>query len=386
MKYKTWWVILGFTLIVGLIIFSCSAPEEPTYGSKHPDPNPAGKSAAVIDSIVPNHGLLKQIVTIFGKNFEVEPTSNFVTFEKKVAKVLTATTNELTIELPIFINDTISLRVGVKGSEYWSNEIYFVFDDLVPEVIDSTTNWPMGVEADDDGNVYVGSATDSAIYKIAPDGSKSVFASLPIKGSIGWGPGNYLYVCEMDDGKIVRISPDGSVIEDVVEAEGAVDFDWAQNGNMYIIQNWGVGISMFDGTTVTQVSDYGEELKSGRIFGDNLYVSDIWNNQILKFPITAGGLGEYEVAYEGEEDAAPVGLEFDSEGTMYYTKAWETSLYLLKLDGSEDIMYEEQLMTPMRYLTFHNKSIYIVFPGEGDVGQVMKVYIGSDQAPNYGRP
>jgi len=383
MKYKTWWVILSFSLIVVIIIFSCSGPDEPTYGSKHPDPNPAGKSAAVIDSIVPNHGLLKQIVTIFGKNFDAEPTSNFVTFGKKVSKIISATTNELTIELPIFVNDTIPVKVGVKGSEYWSNEIYFVFDDLVPEIIDSTTNWPMGVEADDDGNVYVGSATDSVIYKIAPDGSKSVFASLPIKGSIGWGPDNYLYACEMDDGKIVRISPDGSIIEDVVEAEGAVDFDWAQNGNMYIIQNWGSGISMFDGSTVTQVSDYEGELKSCRVYGDNLYVTAIWDGYVLKFPIIEEGLGDFEIAYEGD---SPVGLEFDSEGTMYYTLAWETSLYLLKSDGSDDIMYEEQLMTPMRYITYHNKSIYIVFPGEGDVGQVMKVYIGSEQAPNYGRP
>jgi DNA-binding beta-propeller fold protein YncE len=387
MKYKTWWVILGFTLIVGLIIFSCSAPEEPTYGSKHPDPNPAGKSAAVIDSIVPNHGLLKQIVTIFGKNFEVEPTSNFVTFEKKVAKVLTATTNELTIELPIFINDTISLRVGVKGSEYWSNEIYFVFDDLVPEVIDSTTNWPMGVEADDDGNVYVGSATDSAIYKIAPDGSKSVFASLPIKGSIGWGPGNYLYVCEQGEEKIERISPDGSTIEEVVSVPGPVDFDWDQNGNMYIVENE-TGIHRLDPSgTLTYMVDL-STAKCCRVFGNYLYVTAIWDGKISRFEITASGLGDEEVILE--EIDSPVGIEFDVNGTMYYTLAEETSLFTLAPDGSEEVLYEGELTdpaeSPMHYLTFYKKNLFIVHPGWADVGLTVSAYIGVEQAPNYGRP
>jgi len=185
----------------------------------------------------------------------------------------------------------------------------------------------------------------------------------------------------MDDGKIVRISPDGSTIEDYVEAEGAVDFDWASNGNMYIVQNWGGGISMFDGSAVTHVSEYEGELKSCRVFGEYLYVTAIWDGMILKFPITVDGLGDAEVVFEGD---SPVGLEFDSEGTMYYTLAWETSLYTMKEDGSEEVLYEGELMTPMRYITFHNKAMYIVFPGEGEVGAVMKAYIGVEQAPNYG--
>jgi TPP-dependent 2-oxoacid decarboxylase len=77
-------------------------------------------------------------------------------------------------------------------------------------------------------------------------------------------------------------------------------------------------------------------------------------------------------------------VELDSEGTLYYTPAWETSLYTLKADGTEEILYEGELMTPMRYLTFHDKTMYIVYPGWGDVGMVMSAYIGVQQAPNHG--
>jgi hypothetical protein len=53
MKYKTFWVILSFTLIIALIVFSCSGPDEPTYGGDQPDPNPTGLSAPQVDSLSP---------------------------------------------------------------------------------------------------------------------------------------------------------------------------------------------------------------------------------------------------------------------------------------------------------------------------------------------
>jgi hypothetical protein len=40
----------------------------------------------------------------------------------------------------------------------------------------------------------------------------------------------------------------------------------------------------------------------------------------------------------------------------------------------------------MRYMAFHGKYLYLVFPG-GDAesaGQVFKVYVGAENAPNYG--
>jgi len=41
-------------------------------------------------------------------------------------------------------------------------------------------------------------------------------------------------------------------------------------------------------------------------------------------------------------------------------------------------------MTPMRYTAFKGKNCYFVYPGWGDVGGVMKAYIGVEQAPDYG--
>lgn len=217
------------------------------------------------------------------------------------------------------------------------------------------------------------------IYRYASDGTVSDFAEVPVNGSIGWGPGGDLYVCEAGEGKIVSVSLDGQTITDIVELEGPRDFDWADNGNMYIIANG--AILLFDGAEVTELLYLEGEAKSCRVFADHLYVTEIWGSTIWKFPVTAGGIGEGEAIYEGD---SPCALEVDSEGTVYFSEAWETTLHTIKADGSSEDLFIDELLTPMRYFTFHGKFLYIVYPGWGDVGSALRVYIGVEQAPNYG--
>jgi sugar lactone lactonase YvrE len=273
------------------------------------------------------------------------------------------------------------VSVSVKGSEYWSNEMSFVFYDAL-SVIDEEVFWPNGVDVDDAGNVYIG-ASDDKIVKIAPDGTPSDFASVPVKGQIRFGPENYLYVCEKWEGKIVRISPDGTSIEDVVEVSDVVSFDWDADGNMYIVSG-DYGIFMLDtGGNLTEVASDIGSVKNCRVFGGYLYVNEIWEGVIVRYPLTGSGLGDEELVLETD---SPSAFDFDSDGRMYYAKAWEIDLYTLEPDGSEgEVLYEGQLMTPMRYMTFHGKKLYIVYPGWGDVGMTMSAYIGVDAAPNYGR-
>jgi hypothetical protein len=376
---KVMWVV-GLLCMIGLLVVSCKGPLQPTYDEGNPDPNPTGGQAAAITSVNPTEGYLREDVTIQGSGFNPSPEFNFVAFGTKTGTVVTASATQLVVTTPAIAGQTVKVKVAIKGSEFWSNQVDFTFKEAVNWVADDI-NWPMGVEADDAGNVYVGSAGDEVIYKIAPDGTQSEFAAVAPSGAMGWGPDGYLYVAQSWEGKIVRISPDGSTIEDYVESGAAVDFDWASSGNMYILRNWGEGIDMYDGTTVTHVMDYDGENKSCRIFDDYFYMCVIWNGTIVRFPITSDGLGDEEVVYEGD---SPVGLEFDAEGTMYFTEAWETTLYTIKADGTEEALFVDELLTPMRYLTFHNKILYIVYPGWGDVGEVVSAYIGVDQAPNWG--
>jgi hypothetical protein len=372
--------VAGLLCMIGFLLITCKGPLQPTYDEDNPDPNPTGGQAAAITSVNPTEGYLREDVTIQGTGFNLFPEFNFVAFGNRTGTVVTASATELVVTTPAIAGETVNVKVAIKGSEFWSNEVDFTFKDALNWLADDI-NWPMGVEADDAGNVYIGSAGDEVIYKIAPDGTRSEFAAVAPSGSMGWGPDGYLYVAQSWEGMIVRISPDGSTIEEyVTDIDSPVDFDWAENGNMYICSN-DAGFKMYDGAAITHLADIGGGSKSCRVFGDYVYLTNIWDGQIMKFPITADGVGEVEIIYEGD---SPVGLEFDADGTMYFTEAWETTLYTIQADGTEEALFVDELMTPMRYLTLHNKILYIVYPGWGDVGEVMSAYIGVDQAPNWG--
>jgi hypothetical protein len=375
MKNRLLILTLGLLFITGLVFTACQENDQPILGVDEPDPNPTGKSAASVSELVPTEGFLKDVVTIKGSGFESAPEFNLVKFGNKVGQVIDASETELSVRAPNISNDTVMVSVAIKGSEDWSNEMSFVFFEAL-SVIDEEIEWPNGVDVDDAGNIYIG-ASDDKIVKIAPD------ASVPVKGAIRFGPQNYLYVCEKWEGKIVRISPDGSSIEDVVEVPDAVSLDWDANGNMYIVSG-DYGIFMLDtGGNLTEVASDIGSVKNCRVFGDYLYVSNIWDGVIVRYPLTGSGLGDEEIVVETD---SPSAFEFDSEGRMYFAKAWEVDLYTLEPDGSEgEVLYEGQLMTPMRYMTFYDKKMYIVYPGWGGVGMTMSAYIGVEAAPNYGR-
>ncbi len=365
-------------LIAGLAGLACEGPDQPVHGPNHPDPNPTGLKAAQLESISPTEGYLKDIITIKGSGFNEEPEFNLVLFGNKTAEVVSVSPTELKVRAPNMSDETVNVRVAIKGSEFWSNEAEFTFLPTTA-VLDEEISWPNGVAVDDEGNVYVGSANEGVIYRISPDGTKEPFAEVAVNGSIHFGPNKYLYVCEKGENKIVRISPDGGTVEDVVEVNGPVDFTWDAKHDMYIMSD-AIGIYKLVDNDTLRVATITSG-KNVRVFGDRLYANDIWEGKILSFAITAEGLGEAEVVLETD---SPSTLEFDAEGTLYYAQAWETSLYTLTPDGDEEVLYEGELMTPMRYSAFKGKNIYLVYPGWEDIGAVMRVYIGVEGAPEYG--
>ncbi len=383
MKRLFKWIVLELSFAAVLWFTACEGPSQPKYGPENPDPNPTGKAAAVVDEVSPQEAFFNETITIKGSGFATRPEFNFVAFGTKVAPVLEATANELKVKAPLFNGDSVQVRVGVRGSELWSNSVDFVFKALAPEIIDEEIPWPNGVDVDADGNVYVGSAAEGIIYKITPEGEKSEFAEVPVNGSIRFGPQQYLYVCVKGESKIVRVSPDGATVEDVVELDAEpVYFDWDADRNLYIVGN-DVGIFRLDPSGGLTLQDSVGSPKSCRVFGNHLYVTNIWDGQILRYEITPDGLTGKEVFLEGD---SPISLELDAEGTLYYALAWESTLYLKKTDGSDEVMYEGELEAQMRYWAFHGKYLYLVFTGADaeSAGRVFKVYVGAENAPNYG--
>lgn len=382
MKAKS--ILLLFSSFCLLIFLGCEAPENPVFGPDRPDPNPTGMPAATITAVTPTEGFLRDVITIEGSGFNTTPEFNLVQFGNRTGVVVAASATELSVQTPNFSDATVMVRVAVKGSEHWSNEMSFTFKPTLT-VVDEEISWPKGIAIDAGGNVYVASGNDEIIFKITPTGEKTEFAHLAVDGSMHFGPNGFLYVCNQGEGKIMRVSPDGGAIEDYVVTDGlaVVDFDWDVAGNVYLVAN-DSGIVKYDaGGTFSAAADLGSP-KSCRVFQNYLYVTDIWDTgSVWRYEITASGLENGEIIYTNE-DSPPTGLEVDDEGTVYISEAWDVHILAIKTDGSTEILYDGELATPMRYLTLHNKTMYAVHPGWGDVGIVYAAYLGVGQAPRYG--
>ena len=66
---------------------------------------------------------------------------------------------------------------------------------------------------DDKDNVYAASSPDPKIYKIAPDGTSSVFCEPKAKyvWALAWDPAGFLYVATGDKGEIFRVNAKGEI-------------------------------------------------------------------------------------------------------------------------------------------------------------------------------
>lgn len=375
-----------FTLAAACVIIglACEAPENPVFGPGHPDPNPTGLPAATLTAVEPSEGFLRDVITLKGSGFNSTPEFNLVQFGNRTGVVLAASATELSVRTPNFSDATVAVRVAVKGSEHWSNPMSFTFKPTLT-VVDEEISWPKGVAVDAGGNVYVGSGNDGIIFKITPAGDKTEFAHYPVNGSMHFGPNGYLYVCDQEAHMISRISPDGATIEDyfVSDSLRVIDFDWDAGGNLYLVANDHGVFRKDPAGAVTLVGEVGTA-KSCRVFQNYLYVTDIWaTGSVWRYEITASGLENGEIIYTNE-GSPPTGLEVDNEGTVYISEAWDVHILAIKADGSTERLYDGELATPMRYLTLHNKTMYAVHPGWGDVGIVYAAYIGIEQAPRYG--
>ena len=377
------------TVILCLIMaVTCEIPDNPIYDSSNPDPNPTGTQAATITDIDPSEGFFDEIVTITGTGFNPDKDHNLVQIGG-AATVLTASATQLTVSLPTKSGITVPCRVAPLGAIDWSNSIDFTYKPAVI-VRAEGLNWPMGVEADAEDNVYVGSASDGMIYKFDPDGNQSTFAEVPVWGALRWGPDGYLYVAAANEGQIIRVSPDGGTVEVYVDGAGSVtDFDWAENGNLYILRTWEEGIAMYkDGVVTDLVSGEDMDPKAGRVLGDYLYVSSGWSWAFRKYPITADGLGDGEIVFWD----GVLGVEADINNNVLYTLVDNYTIFSMAPDGSTETFFEGDLIddaeSHLRYIRYHGKSLYVVHPGwSGDgEGSVKQIYLAVEQAPNWGLP
>jgi hypothetical protein len=386
-------LIVPATLVLAIFIAAaCEGPVHPKYDSKNPDPFPTGSEPPVITEVMPDRGFAGDEIVITGSGFRPSAAETMVNVGTATATILSITETEIVARLPVNQNGDQKVRVAIWGSENWSNAMsVFYLSDFV-EVKYNIIN-PKGVAVDDEGNLFIGSSNDQAIYRIdAIDSVKTTFAELPVTGTMEFGPNGWLYA--VTSSGLSRISPDGNTIEEVVALNAVRDFDWGPDGSIYLLLI--ARIHRFDGSATAEVATVRQAQKL-RVFNGYVYVTELANTRVARFEITGNTLGAHAVYFQ--QNTALAGLDLDASGNVYASAFVREYVFKAAPDRVNDsditeIPNEADRGNPFRKIDtrvglvyIHNSVMYLVQDqaSAGAVGRIWRIFIDERNAPRYGR-
>ncbi|MBM3240364.1 hypothetical protein FJZ31_29120 [Candidatus Poribacteria bacterium] len=168
---------------------------------------------------------------------------------------------------------------------------------------------------DSQGNIYAGTGNEGRIFKIAPDGTSSLFFDSPEVNiySLAVDSSNNLYAGTSPDGLVYKISPDGTASTLLSAKEKyvwALVFDNAgnlyagtgTNGKIYKITPDGQNSVLYDSETTHIMSLHYSPLLGGVGVGSDqnvLYAGSEGNGIIYKIPLPPLGKGDNKITLAG---------------------------------------------------------------------------------------
>jgi streptogramin lyase len=263
-------------------------------------PNPP-----VIVSFTPR-GSVGDEIKIIGTNFHNTSSNNIVKFNGIVATVISSTTTELTVVVPIGattgkITLTINGQTATTVSDFTKLGIVSTFagtgargfvDGLAAA---SQFDYPVGITIDASGNLFVADKQNSSIRKITSSGVVSTIATFDISSSpagLAVDASGNIYVADSYYNSIRKITATGSV---TTFAGGIPQGGFAD----------GIGAS----ARFNKPRDVAVDLQG------NVFVADADNSSIRK--ITPAGVVTTLINGATSELISPVGITIDKFGNLY---------------------------------------------------------------------
>ncbi len=384
---------IAVLVLLPLYLVACDGPTHPTYyGDNDRDPFPTGEQPPEITAVEPDGGFPGDEIIIRGEGFPDNPEALMVNIGTKVAEILELSSTEMRVRVPSNEPGPNRLRVSAWGAERWSNELTFSYlADFLEFEYDIGS--PRGVAVDDAGNLYINSASAQAVYRIdVIDSLQTTFAQLPVAGPMEFGPNGDLYV--VTESGLSRISPDGGTVTPVVELSGAQDFDWDEAGRLYVLD--GGTIHRAANGSLKEVASVTRAHRM-RVFDGHVYVTELTRARVVRFEITADGLGDREVYFNAGTPIA--GLDIDAGGNVFaggFARDYVLVAAPNRMDDSDvlEIPNEDDRDNPFRKVTnrlgiiyLHGSTMYLI--QEDDQGRVWRIFTGEQtgeqHAPRYGR-
>lgn len=340
---QTWNALFAIAiaiLFVTIMLSGCGKTGSPTTptgsgsGSNPPVTPPVSTPVAppVINQVSPLEGPAATTVTITGTGFSDTTANDTVYINGMIAKISMASAIQLVVTVPALAGSG-PVAVRVHGDSVTGPTFTYVFQYVVVTLAgngaqgdaDGTGaaagfNYPIGIAADANGNLYVGDQLNEKVRKITPAGVVTTLAGNGAPASAdGVGSSATFYYPTG-----VTVDPSGNVY--VTDLGGNTIRKVTSGGVVTTVAgDGGTGSTNGPASTATFSSPAGVAIdKSG-----NLYISDASNNQIRMVTpgavvSTFAGSGPKGSA-DGTGAAAsfyyPYGIAIDASGNLYVADA-----------------------------------------------------------------
>ena len=210
------------------------------------------------------------------------------------------------------------MSVDAEGNVYSTNfheSVWKIAPDgsatqLNDEFTSASGNFPLP-----NGELLQGEWTDNRIYRIKPDGTRTIFAEGGLDGPVGivQRPQGDFIVANSRGEYLARIGPDGGEAEEVMRHP-----DMTQPNGVAIDEDGNIYVSDLDGGKVFKWTPAGDveilaELPGdgnahGAIAGGGLYVNKIWDHVIYRVDLETGAYGIVTGNGRAGYDDGPTGV------------------------------------------------------------------------------
>ncbi len=411
---KRYTVLIIFISIFPLLLTLCTKPDKNlVYGPDNPDPYPANRDVAVLDSIQPVTVYPTEAATIFGAGFYTDAKDkNFVWFDLARAEVIDVMENRIVVEVPVppntinpdfLFKDAIDVKISLPGSFDWSNSIPFIFKPMahVYEVKvypaqqdESKFTTPRGLAFDTFGNIYLMNQRTRTVFLDNPDKERSIFAFLArFDGGLRTGPDGALYGSGNSANTVYKIPQAGGSFEEWATVPNPWGMDFDDKGNLFVVDEGNGNLYIVSSQAVVEkVAELpGDEKKEYcRIFDDNIYVSanTATSGFFLRLPLTGAGVGSADTVEVGIEGFVK-DLTFGLDGSIYFTgvEAGVNGVYKYET-STETLKKLVELSGNLGFLSWFDKFLYISNMTGSDTinDHIYQVLIyDNESAPYHGR-
>ena len=344
-------------------------------------------------------------IKILGENFAEAREDNQVYFGNVTAEVVNASDSSLTVRRPNLVSDSAVVKVVSYKALVVAKYSPYKIDPVMDRYGSFVENLQLrAIAVDKAENLYVIQLTPSTVFKVTPDGEKTIIGESPrAVTDAKIGPGGKL-VLLMNYRRIYQMNLETGEATEWVDAGSGknVSFgDFDSNGNFYVGGRRSDLIVVAPNLSKKSIGVYSrDEIFCVRVYNDYVYLlvdlasSDeqnpkkaIWRHQILD---ADGNLGTRELvlnwANTGEYAASvPQTLTFSDDGLMYIGTNYTHPIMIFDpQNGRQDILYKGILPSYAVKLEWGTENYLYMLLG-GTEWNIVRINMGKAGAPYYGR-